>query len=152
MCLTFDWARRHFSGRGEPVALHSLDCNFNSGSKSPIHISSITTIRRKNAWSSTSNLSFSKVAMSRRFWFCSALKQWGTHRAEIFLFFKSLAKIRNTDAAQLPDCRKFFTCCTTIFQEHLPQASHFFYLLKFSAFLILEVTSKKTIHHVPANT
>jgi hypothetical protein len=35
--------------------------------------------------------------MSRHFCLCSALKQWETHQAQIFLFCKSLVKIRNTD-------------------------------------------------------
>src|SRR5436189_6010094 len=34
VCLTFDCARRHFFGRGEDGPFHSLDCDFNSGSKS----------------------------------------------------------------------------------------------------------------------
>ena len=46
-----------FLGRGESVALHLLDCDFNSVSKSLIHVSSIVTIQHKNAWSSASNLS-----------------------------------------------------------------------------------------------
>jgi hypothetical protein len=58
-----------------------LDCDFNSGSNSLTHVSSIATIQHRNAWPTTSDLSFSNVAMSRRFCFCSAVKQWGTHRA-----------------------------------------------------------------------
>ena len=92
----------NFFGRGEPVALHSLDYDFISGSKSLIHVWSKTTIRRKNVWSSTSNLFFSEFAMCRRFSFCSAVKQWGPHCAEIFLSFKSLFKIRNTDVDGTP--------------------------------------------------
>ena len=62
----------------------------------------MATIRSKNSWSSASDLPFSKVAMFRRFCFCSAVRQWGTHRADIFLFFKSFIKIRNTDVAGIP--------------------------------------------------
>ena len=79
-----------------------LNCDFNSASKWLINVSLIATIGPNNGWSSTWNLSFCKVAMSRRFCFCSAIKQWGTHVAEIILFFKSLVKIRNTDVAGTP--------------------------------------------------
>ena len=37
-------ARRNFLGRGEDGLLHSFDCDFNSGSKSLTHASSIATI------------------------------------------------------------------------------------------------------------
>jgi len=48
------------------------------------------------------SLCFSNVAISRHFCFRSAVKQWGTHRAQIFLFFKSFVKIRNTDVGEIP--------------------------------------------------
>ena len=92
-----------FFAEGNTVALQTLDCNLNSGSKSLIYVSSIATIRRKNSWSSTSNLSFSKIAMCRRFCVCSAVKQCETNRAQFFsFFFKSLHKIRNTDVPGTP--------------------------------------------------
>ena len=84
--------------RGEPVAPH---CDFNSGSKSLSHVSWIATIRRKNAWSLTPNLSFSKVAMSRHFCFCAAVKQWGTHSAVICVFqCQPTALLRASGSAQ----------------------------------------------------
>ena len=88
-------------GWEEPIAFNLLDCDFNQDSKFLIQVSWVT-IRRKNAWSSTSNISFRKVVMPRRFCFYWAIKQWGTHLAEFFLFFKSLGKIRNTDVAGTP--------------------------------------------------
>jgi len=102
ICLIFDCARRNFLGRGEVGLLHSFDCDFKSDSKSLTHVSSIATIRYRNAWPSTLNLCFSNVAISRHFCFCSAVKQWGTHRAQIFLFCKSFVKIRNTDVGEIP--------------------------------------------------
>ena len=66
------------------------------------HVSSIATSRYKNSWPSTSNLCFSKVAMLRRFCFCSAIKQWGTNRTEIFLFFKPFVRIWNIDVGGIP--------------------------------------------------
>src|SRR5436190_15840857 len=48
ICSTFDCARRHFFGRGDDGPFHSLDCDFNSGSKSLTHVSSNTTIRFNN--------------------------------------------------------------------------------------------------------
>jgi len=49
-----------------------------------------------------SNLCFINVALSRRFCFCSAVKQWGSHRAQNCLFCKCFAKIRNTDVGEIP--------------------------------------------------
>jgi hypothetical protein len=63
--------------------------------------SAIATFRCRNAWPSTLNLCFSNFAISRRFYFCSAVKQWGTHRAQFF-FCKSFVKIRNTDVGEIP--------------------------------------------------
>jgi hypothetical protein len=47
--LTFDCAHRNFLGRGEFGLLSSFDCDFNSGSKSLTHVSSVGTIRYRNA-------------------------------------------------------------------------------------------------------
>ena len=85
-------------GRTSPL----LDCDFNSGSKSLTHVSSIAIIRYRNAWPPTLNLCYSNIAISRRFCFCSAVQQWGTHRAQIFLFCKSFVKTRNTDVGEIP--------------------------------------------------
>jgi len=67
--------RRNFLDRGEVGLLHSFDCDFNSGLKSLTHVSSIATVRYRNARTSALNLCFSNAAISRRFCFCSAVKQ-----------------------------------------------------------------------------
>ena len=73
---------------------------------------------------STWNLCFCNVVISRRFCFCSTVKQLGTHWAQIFLFWKSFVKIRNTEGeipvasnisphVTWPSCaRKFVTSFT----------------------------------------
>jgi len=85
--LTFDCDRRNFLGRGE-VGL--------------FHASSIATIRHKNAWLSKLNLCFSSFPITRLFCFCSAVRQWGTQRAQIFIFCKSFVKIRITEFGEIP--------------------------------------------------
>jgi hypothetical protein len=59
------------------------------------------------------NLCFSNVAISRRFCFCSAVKQRGTHRAQIVLICKSFVKIRNTDVG------KNQVACDTCISSHV---------------------------------
>jgi len=112
--LTFDCARRNFLDRGKVGLLHSFDCNFNSGSKSLTYVSSIATVWYINAWLSTLNLCFSNVAISRRFCFCSAVKHWGTYRAEMFLFCTSFVKIRNNDVGEIPVARRSTILCKKV--------------------------------------
>jgi hypothetical protein len=102
ICLICDCACRIFLGRGKAGLLHSFDCDFNCGPKSLTHVSSIVKIRYKNAWPSALNLCFSNDAVTKRYCFCSAVKQWGTHRAQIFLFCKSFVKIRNIYVDETP--------------------------------------------------
>ena len=93
--LDFDCTRWNFLGRREVGLLQLFDCDFNSASQSVTHVSSIVTIRYRNAWPSTLNLRSSNVATSRHFCSCSAVKQWGTHQAQFFFFCKLFVKIRN---------------------------------------------------------
>lgn len=101
--MIFECTHQTFLVRGNNGLLHLFDCNFNSGSKSLTHISSVAAIWDRNAWPLMSNCSFCKAAMSRCFYFSSAVKQW-THWAQIFLFSKSFVQILNTDGGILVAC------------------------------------------------
>jgi len=62
------------------------------------------------------NLCFNDVAISRRFCFCSAVKQRGIHRAQIFLISKPFVKIRNTDGENQ-------VACDTCISSHVARRS-----------------------------
>jgi hypothetical protein len=131
------WIRLSKFVRSRGVGLlHSRGCDFISGSMSLTHVSSIATFRYRNAWLSTLNLYFSNIAISGRFCFCSAVKQWGTYLAQIFLSCKLFVKIRNTDVGEIPvACGISSHVTRDLVQWSPPQVTHFVNLLIFSAFL-----------------
>jgi hypothetical protein len=105
---------------------------FQLGSK----VSNPRFVNSNNSMPSALNLCFSNVAIPKGFCFCSAVKQWGTHLAKMFLFCKPFDKIRNTDHDKIPVPSDVFFH-VHLLQEIPPQVLHFFHLLMFSAFLAL---------------
>ena len=82
ICFTFDWTLLNFFGLRELLPLHSLDWDFNSGSKSWIHVSSIATTFCRNSFPSR-NLCNNCCAISKCRHFCSSLRSYWTHRVAI---------------------------------------------------------------------
>jgi hypothetical protein len=96
ICLTFDCARRKFFGsrRGWTSPLVRLWFYLRFKVSNPCFVKSEFSIQE--CWTFDLNC-FSNVRLSRRFYFCSAVKHWGTQQAQNFLFCKSYVKIRNTN-------------------------------------------------------
>ena len=100
ICFMFDWALLNFFGLGEPLPLHSLDWDFNSGSKFLIQVSSIATTFCKNSFPSR-NLS-NNCAISKPRHFCSSLRSCGTHLVAIRRLCKCSVTMRYADVGDIP--------------------------------------------------
>ena len=104
--------------------LHESTIIHSSGTYGTIcHDDSLVIISKDHLldlWLSSSKVFFSRVELPSSplvgLWFQLRLKQWGTHRAEIFLFFKIFSQNKeywrwwNSRGS-----RKFLTYCTSIF-------------------------------------